>query len=158
MTVHKLMIWILVLGLSVVSARFVRAGEEEHQAGGQAQQAEFTIPDELPRIWAAVEHRLHRLEDLVADGELDRVHVVAFQIRDLVRAMPAKSGDLDARKQKTVRGGSERVGQVAALLDRYGDAGDKKNTQAQLKRLKSLLGYIEKQYPAHALQADGHGK
>jgi hypothetical protein len=74
--------------------------------------------------------------------------------------MPEKSKDLPEDKQKSLKESIKRVGEIAGLLDKYGDAGDEANTKEQVNRLEKLLKYIESLYPEGALKSpdekEGH--
>jgi hypothetical protein len=61
---------------------------------------------------------------------------------------------LTAEKLENVKAGSERVGEIAALLDQYGDAKDKENTTQKFERLSKALDYIESQYSPEVLKQD----
>ena len=66
--------------------------------------------------------------------------------------MPEKSRDLPEDKQKSLKESIKRVGEIAGLLDKYGDAGDEVNTREQVRRFEKLLKYIEGLYPEGTLK------
>ncbi|MDZ4805009.1 MAG: hypothetical protein SGI90_09135 [Candidatus Eisenbacteria bacterium] len=109
------------------------------------------MPSTLPGIWAEVEEERGKLGNVIAAGQLDKVHVIAFRVRDLVGAMPHHSGNHLTGKDAPMNDAVTRVSQIAALLDQYGDAGDAPSTQAQKARFDQVLDYIKSLYPAGAL-------
>jgi hypothetical protein len=122
---------------------------------GTGQEAEETlkIPEKLPELWNLVHDKQAALGEIINAKALDKVHVTAFQIRDLVLAMPDKSHSLSADNQKKLNESVARVGDVAKLLDEYGDGGDQAKVEEQAARLGKLLTYVESLYPVGALGA-----
>lgn len=120
------------------------AAESAHAAHHEAAQH---VPDSISEIWSAIDSEMARLELTVARGELSTVHGIAFEIRDLVRALPGQSGTLPDAKQKLLAGLITRVDEHAANLDRYGDADDVQNTTRELGELNNRLDHIRKLYP-----------
>jgi hypothetical protein len=120
---------------------------------GTGQEAEETlkIPEKLPELWNLVHDKQAALGEIINAKALDKVHVTAFQIRDLILAMPDKSHSLSADNQNKLNESAARVGDVAKLLDEYGDGGDQAKVQEQAARLGKLLTYVESLYPAGTL-------
>ncbi|MBI1871296.1 MAG: hypothetical protein HYS07_08905 [Chlamydiae bacterium] len=139
----------LSMALSVV--RLTSAAlEHEHKEG------EGEIPATLSGIWAEVKEHEEELGKIIADKKLDKVHEVAFEIRDRVNALPDKSMDLASDKLAKVKSNAKFVANLAKRLDDSGDAGDQVATEANFKKLQGLLKTIEAQYPAGVLsQAKG---
>ena len=132
-----------------------RAGESEEkeagEAGHAAAKATLQIPDKLPDLWYLVLEKQMKLDQIIAAKELDKVHVAAFEIRDLVQAMPGKTQGFSPESQKKLAESAGRVGDVAKLLDQYGDAADEAKTKDQAARLGTLIKYVESLYPKGAL-------
>lgn len=136
-------------------------GTDHHEAAahaehGMAEHHEASsehggMPATLPGMWAEVEHERGELGEIIEAGKLNEVHVIAFRIRDLVGAMPHHSGALLAGKEAEMTDAVTRVGQIAALLDESGDAGDAAATNTQKARYDQVLDYIKSLYPAGAL-------
>lgn len=137
-------------------------GTEHHEAaapaehgmaeGHQEASAEHgAMPATLPGIWAEIEHERGELGEIIEAGKLNEVHVIAFRIRDLVGAMSHHSGTQLAGKEAEMTDAVTRVGQIAALLDESGDAGDAAATKTQKARYDQVLDYIKSLYPAGAL-------
>lgn len=136
--------WLVIVVLSVacISTRFTSAvAEQEHQEG------EEKIPATVSGIWAEVKEHEEQLGKIITDKKLDRVHEAAFEIRDLVNALPDKSMDLPADKLAKVKSNAKYVADIARRLDESGDAGDQVATEANFKKLGDFLKTIEAQYP-----------
>jgi len=142
--------WFVIAALSM-SFALVRlasaAAEHEHKEG------EEKIPATVGGIWAEVKEHEEQLGNIIAGKKLDKVHEVAFEIRDLVNALPDKSMDLPADKLAKLNSNAKYVAEIAKRLDESGDAGDAVNAKAQADRLAKLLQDIETLYPKDALHA-----
>lgn len=103
-------------------------------------------------VWQKVQSKLGQLDKVVEEKKLESVHEAAFAIRDLVKTLPPKSKALPAEGQKKLATGVKTVGQLAKLLDKYGDANDLAKTQEQQKKMHTVLAAIEGLYPAGALK------
>ena len=143
---------IAVLSMSFALVRLASAtAEHEHKEG------EEKIPATANGIWAEVKEHEVQLGKIIADKKLDQVHEVAFEIRDMVNALPDKSMDLPADKLAALKSNAKYVADIAKRLDESGDAGDAVNTKAQADRLAKLLQDIETLYPEDALHATQSG-
>lgn len=161
MVMGRIIMGTLVLLVCLGLAGRLYASEKGHsEESGQAKESEKKIPDTLGGIWHEVNEGTEELDRIIEDKKLDEVHKTAFKIRDLVKIMPEKSNDLPEDKQKSLKESVKRVGEIAGLLDKYGDAGDEVNTKEQVNRLEKLLKYIESLYPEGALKSpdeeEGH--
>ncbi len=105
------------------------------------------IPDNAAAIVAEVKEHEAELGKLIAGKRLDKVHEVAFEIRDLVYALPDKSTDLAADKLNKIKADSKFVASLADRLDKSGDANDQAATESNFRKLQSPLKEIESQYP-----------
>ncbi|MBI3601992.1 MAG: transporter [Candidatus Omnitrophica bacterium] len=135
--------WVVIVLLSVVFGvvRFASAAEEHEHKEGEAK-----IPATISGIWAEVKEHEEQLGKIIADKKLDKVHEVAFEIRDLVNALPDKSMDLLDDKLAKVKSNVKYVADIAKRLDESGDAGDQVVTEANFKKLQDFLKTIEAQY------------
>jgi hypothetical protein len=113
-----------------------------HEPAAEAANAEAatTIPDSVPAIWQAVDQRNAELKAAVDGGSLADVHHLAFAIRDLVAALPAKQPALDAAAKAKLQGEVGFVDTLAGRLDQSGDANDRAATQANYQQLAAVLG------------------
>ena len=102
--------------------------------------AKVKVPDKLPDILKEIHKHHHELADVVKSNRLAEVHHHAFAIRDLAKALPAKS---PPDHKKHIENLVKKVSQIAADLDKSGDAGDKAATEANLKKLDTALKSID---------------
>ena len=105
------------------------------------------MPNTLGGIWQEIGEKQKELGDLIKDKKLDKVHEVAFVIRDLAKLLPDKSKDLSADNQKKLKSWVAGIADSAERLDKFGDGGDQANTEKEAKRLDTLLKSIRKLYP-----------
>lgn len=143
---------VLAIGL-LVAPGTIHAGEE-HGAHREmpAMGRPATGPDSVGGILQAVKVHEGELSNLVTAKELGKVHEAAFAIRDLVAALPEKSGQLSAEQQAKLKGNVKYVATLAERLDAAGDAKNQGATEATFKQLQSVLGAIEGLYPPEALK------
>lgn len=142
------------LAAGLVVAPGSSIGEEEHGSHhGMAEKAKPAAgPETLGGVWQTVKARESDLSNLIRAKDLGKVHEVAFAIRDLVAALPEKSGQLSAEQQAKLRGNVKYVATLAERLDTTGDSKDQAGTEAGFKQLQSVLAAIEKLYPPGALK------
>jgi len=141
---------IAVLSMSFALVRLASAvAEHEHKEG------EEKIPATIGGIWAEVKEHEEQLGKIIAEKKLDKVHEVAFEIRDLVNALPDKSMDLPADKLARVKSNAKYVADIAKRLDESGDAGDQIVTKTNFEKLQGFLKTIEAQYPSGELKHEG---
>jgi len=132
---------LLAMGLCAAIGFFAtqtRAAEHEHKEGEA--HAKIQVPDTLDGIWAEIHKHHHELADTVKAQKLGEVHHHAFAIRDLGKALPSK---VPAEHKKHVENMVKKLSQIAADLDKSGDAGDQAKTEANLKKLDALLKEME---------------
>lgn len=122
------------------------ADEHEHKEGKAA------IPSTVGGIWDEVKEHEEQLGKLISDKKLDQVHEVAFEIRDLVNALPDKSKDLPADKLAKLKANAKFVADLAKRLDESGDAKNQGGTEANFKKLQGILKTIGSIYPPEALK------
>jgi hypothetical protein len=103
-------------------------------------------------LWRGVKSREAELSQLVQAKELGKVHESAFAIRDLVAAMPERSGQLSAEQQVKLKGNVKYVATLAERLDAAGDAKNQSATESSFKQLQAVLRTIEELYPSDALE------
>ena len=130
----------MLLGATLIGTRIVTGAEET--------EAKVTIPATAGGIWQAIDGHIAELHSALTAGKLDGVHVHAYAVRDLVRALPAHSPNLPADALAKVKGESKFVDTLAERLDHTGDANDKMGTQANLQKLEGVLKLLRAQYPS----------
>lgn len=140
--------WLVIVALSM-ALTFVRlasaATEDEHKEG------ETKIPATISGIWADVKEHEELLSKTIVDKKFNKVHEIAFEIRDMVNALPDKSINLPADNLSKVKFNAKYVADMAKRLDESGDAGDQVATETNFKKLQDFLKIIEAQYPPEIL-------
>ena len=140
---------IAALSVAFALVRLAPAAEEHEHKEGKAEK----MPTTVAGIWSEVKEHEEQLGKTIADKKLDKVHEVAFEIRDMVNALPDKSKDLPADKLAKVKANAKFVTDIAKRLDDSGDANDQAGTEANFKKLQGILRTIEAQYPAESLKS-----
>jgi rubrerythrin len=118
------------------------ADEHDEHEGGK-----IKIPDTAAGIFKEVKEHEEELAKIITDKKLDKVHEVAFEIRDLVNALPDKSKDLAADKLAKLKSDAKFVASLADRLDKSGDDKDQAGTEANFKKLQDLLKQVRALYP-----------
>lgn len=131
----------MITGTTVVGIASAH-GDDEHAAGT----LEPTIPATGPAIWQAIDRKSAELQQTIQHGSLADVHHIAFAVRDLVAALPAKSTALPAEKQAAVKASVKFVATLAERLDASGDANDKAGAQANYDKLAKVLASLRANY------------
>lgn len=109
-------------------------------------EAKVEIPTTADAIWQTIDKESQELSQIIEAGKLDEVHHHAFAIRDLVAALPARSGALPADKLAKVKTNSQFVVTLAERLDASGDAKDKAGTESNFQKLQKVLKSIRENY------------
>ena len=117
---------------------FVQAAEKPDSA--------TPIPATSEAIWQSIDKETERLAMVIQAGKLDDVHHYAFAIRDLVAALPARSGNMPAEKLTQVKANTKFVATLVERLDASGDAKDKIATESNFQKLKGVLKTIRANY------------
>jgi hypothetical protein len=110
-------------------------------------EAKISIPATSAGIWQAIDSHITELHGVITGGKLDSVHVHAYAVRDLVRALPSESNNLSPAALAKVKGESKFVDTLAERLDHTGDANDKAGTESNLQKLEGVLKLLRAQYP-----------
>ena len=110
-------------------------------------EAATTIPATSGAIWQSIDKKTEQLAAMIQAGKLDDVHLYVFAIRDLVAALPARSGSLPPNKLAQVKTNVQFVATLAQRLDATGDAKDKAGTASNFKKLQGVLSAIRADYP-----------
>lgn len=113
-------------------------------------EAATPIPVTSEAVWQSIDHETGRLAMAIRTGKLDEVHHRAFAIRDLVAALPTRSGKMPAEKLAQVKANTKFVATLVARLDTAGDANDKAATEVNFQKLKDVLKTIRANYSGSA--------
>ena len=132
-------IGLLALSLLIFSDSALEGDPRGHTGKGTGQQAPATISE----IFAAVDKRLAALDRAVVKGDLHRIHEVAFETRDLLLTIPPKATSLSDKGKSDLQKSLKKIRQQAALLDKYGDAGNARMTKVVLGKFKSEIQSIK---------------
>lgn len=103
------------------------------------------VPATSDEILAAVDQRIAAIDQAIAGGNLAKIHSEAFAARDLLAALPGKVAGLGPAEIKALDAAINRIRQQAALLDKFGDAGDAAQTRAVFARFKQEIAGIRQQ-------------
>ncbi len=104
------------------------------------------VPTTTDAIWQSIDKRSEELAKVIETGKLNEVHLHAFAIRDLVAAIPARSGALPADKLAKIKTNSQFVATLAERLDASGDAKDKVGTESNFQKLQKVLKTMRENY------------
>ena len=80
---NALIATLLALAVSTPMMTVVSAAEEHEHAAGKV-----TIPETLSGVWHEIKEHEEELGKTITDKKLEKVHEIAFEIRDLVNALP----------------------------------------------------------------------
>ncbi len=127
------------------------AGNVSGAGGASTSTAGAASFKEASAQWKQVMAARAGLDSTVKAKQLSKVHEAAFKVRDLVRALPAKSSGLSPDKQKTLATQVKNIDQLASLLDKAGDSGKLKDVQDNQAGLGDALDIIKGLYPSGAL-------
>ena len=118
-------------------------GSDEHASTIEVDDSTMLSP-----VWHKILKTQKELNETVESGSLETVHKFAFEIRDLSKELLKRTTnkDLSEEQMSNVKATVERIAEVAAALDEYGDAGDKANTMKELKKFNGLIDFIGMQY------------
>ncbi len=116
-------------------------------AGARPTALRLQIPATSEAIWQSIDKETTLLDTLIQNGKFEEVHHRAFAIRDLVAALPARSGSLPPDKLAQVKANVQFVATLAQRLDATGDAKDKAGTASNFKKLQGMLSAMRADYP-----------
>ncbi len=126
------------MGLCAVIGLIAQPGHA--QTATNEVEAKVQIPDTVDGIWKEIKMHHQELADVIKAKELSKVHEHAFAIRDLVKALPAKT---NPEHKKPIELMVKKISQIATDLDKYGDAGDQAKTEANLAKMDDALKKTE---------------
>lgn len=109
------------------------------QGHDSTEKLKVAIPATVDEIFAIVDEQVVALEKAIAVNELNKVHVMAFEIRDLLMALPEKTSALSTQGKSALISSLNKIKQQASLLDKFGDAGDLAQTKTVLKKFKDEI-------------------
>ena len=128
------------IGWTINPNASARAEKADAHPDHPAQGEKIEVPGTLGGIWTEIHKHHHELADTVKNHKLSEVHHHAFAIRDLAKGLPAK---VPAEHKKHIETMVKKLSQLAADLDKSGDANDQARTEANLVKTDALLKELE---------------
>ncbi len=128
------------IGFTGITATTAFADDKDHK---EHKEGDTKIPATAEGILKAIHEKHAELTKTVAAKKLADVHHIAFGIRDLSKALPAKA---EAGKKAQVEGTVKNISKLAEDLDKSGDDGDQAKTEANLKKLDGVLKVLSAQF------------
>lgn len=119
------------------------SGVLAQQGHGSAPVSQAPLPARAEDILAEVDLRLTALNKVIMAGELDRVHVLAFEIRDMLMALPQKRSDLPPQGKTALTTSLSNIRQQATLLDKFGDSKNLAQTKKIFTKFEDEIGKIK---------------
>ena len=130
---------LLIAGMANAGIAYAHEGEDHSPAAAGAKQS---LPGTIAGIWQAIDQKTAELKQLIQSGSLTNVHHVAYAVRDLVAALPARSTDLPTDKQAAIKADVKFIATLAERLDASGDANDKAGAQGNYDKLAKVLTHL----------------
>ncbi len=97
----------------------------------------------VTEILADVDLRIAALDKVIAAGELEKVHLIAFEIRDMLVVLPQKRSDLQPQKKTALIASLNNIKQQATLLDKFGDSKNLAQTKKVFTKFEDEIGKIK---------------
>ncbi len=135
----NLMVICLAYGLMVGGFSLVFAQQSHQPLAEKATTDPTTVED----ILANVDLQLTALNKVIIAKELDKVHVIAFAIRDLLLLLPQKQSDLGPQKKTALITSLNNIKQQATLLDKFGDSNNLAQTKKVFTKFEDEIGKIK---------------
>ena len=148
---------VLIGGMTAYGIANAHGDESHNQAPVAATEAISTAPvaEPLPataeNIWKAIDQKTAELAKTIHGDSLSDVHHLAYAVRDLVAALPARSIALPTDRQAKVKSSTKYVATLADRLDASGDANDKVSAQANYEKLLKVLTALRANYATKAI-------
>ncbi len=134
-----------VLGFKAIALGTILVGSLVFNTLAQAAEktvAQVQIPTTSAAVWRSIDKETAMLDTSIRTGKLEELHHPAFAIRDLVAALPNRSGGLPPKKLAQIKTYSKFVATLAERLDAAGDTKDKPAAVSNLAKLKEVLKTI----------------
>lgn len=138
-TKTNMMVICLACGLMVGGFSLVFAQQGHEPLAEKA----ATVPATVEDILASVDLQLTALNKVIIAKELDKVHVIAFEIRDMLVVLPQKRSDLPAQGKTALLASLNNIKQQATLLDKFGDSKNLAQTKKVFTKFEDEIGKIK---------------
>ena len=138
----------VLLAVALVGSLAWTMSTRAHDGEEHGQKAAATaIPSTAAAIWQSVDKETEETAKAIQTGALKELHHHAFAIRDLVAALPDRSGTLPAAKLEKVKADGKFIATLAGRLDAAGDSNNKAASVSNFEKLKEVLKSIRSNYP-----------
>ncbi len=127
--------------------------DDDDAEGGHGEPVEFSAPQTYAHAVEAIHAQLEKIEKLIANGGLDRVHAEAAVIRDIADgigqlALKAGSGvPRDAVREINLT--AKDLAATFGPIDQAGDSGNLAGTRIIYDQMVALFETLEKHAPDH---------
>lgn len=142
----KILKTMIVLAISAISflamAQSKEAVTQPSDVKSQTQTVKTTTS-----LLADIRTQLDNVDKMVAAKKLDMVHNHAELIGDACKELAKMNMPGDTSKRTKIEGYLHTMEKIAVKLDEYGDAGNAEAVTSEVKKGRSLLTLLEKQYP-----------
>ncbi len=138
-TKTNMMVFCLACGLMVGGFSLVFAQQGHEPLADKT----ATVPATVEDILANVDLQLTALNKVIIAKELDRVHVIAFEIRDMLMVLPQKRSDLQPQEKTALIASLHNIKQQATLLDKFGDSSNLVQTKKVFTKFEDEIGKIK---------------
>ena len=127
------------------------AAEHEHHGDPGAAHHHGTEYASLPDAWRALRGQRDSIAASIEARKLEAIHPLAEALPATATSVAVASDGLDASRLARVQSAARQIARIAGRLHSAADAGDEKQTAAELALLDQLLQLIEAQHPTNAL-------
>lgn len=115
---------------------------------GITAETQLVIPKTSTKIWEEIDNQITQLNEIIQNKQLEKVHLHAYAIRDLVNALLEHSPELKQDQIKLLNQQIKFIDTLAERLDKSGDDNDLVATQDNLKKIKNILATLRENYPS----------
>lgn len=133
LTLSTKMLFLFVFSTSLVLAK-------EHPV------SQVIIPKTIPEIFQEIDEYNAALYKMLENNQLSEVHYHILAVLKLVNALPGLSQSLSPAQLKMLQNSIASIKKLATQMDASSDAKDQEATQAQFKKLRSLINELHTYY------------
>ncbi|PJE14199.1 transporter [Legionella sp.] len=108
--------------------------------------SQVIIPTTAPEIFQEIDEYTIVLYKAIENNQLSEVHHHVFAVLKLVNALPNLSQSLSPAQLKMLQNSIASIKKLATQMDASSDAKDQEATQAQFKKLRSLINELHTYY------------
>lgn len=108
--------------------------------------SQVVIPKTIPEIFQEIDEYNVALYKMLENKQLSEVHYHVFAVLKLVKALPKLSQHLSPEQLKMLQNHIASIKKLATRMDASSDVNDYDITQAQYKKLQSLIDELHTYY------------